>query len=120
MYDTVRWVILGILFVGLAGLWLWSRRQAANRGIPGNNLGPSFRVLQKRWVDQKTGICLVEAEEKTFLLAYTVGGSVSWQALNKTPDETAKLPEKPAERPISRRPGSEEVPKNQRSLAHAQ
>jgi hypothetical protein len=46
--------------------------------------------LQKKWVDQRTGICLVEAEEKTFLLAYTVGGGVSWQLLEKSPDESAK------------------------------
>jgi hypothetical protein len=90
MYDTVRYVILGLIFAGLFGLWLWSRRQAARQGPLGNNLGASFKVLQKRWVDQRTGICLVEAEEKTFLLAYTVGGGVSWQAVEKTiatPDE---------------------------------
>ena len=90
MYDIVRWTILGLLFAGLFGLWLWSRRQAAGKGMLGNPLGTSFRISQKKWVDQKTGICLVEAEEKTFLLAYTVGGSVSWQVLEKTPENKAK------------------------------
>jgi hypothetical protein len=83
MYDTVRWILLGLLFVGLFGLWLWSRRQAAGHGPLGSNPGSSFKVLQKRWVDQRTGVCLVEAEEQTFLLAYTVGGGVSWQVLEK-------------------------------------
>ena len=83
MYDTVRWIILGLLFAGLFGLWLWSRRQAAGKRMIGQNLGAKFTVLQKRWIDQRTGICLVEAEEKTFLLAYTVGGGVSWQAVEK-------------------------------------
>jgi hypothetical protein len=83
MYDSVRWVILGVLFTGLLGLWLWSKRQAALRGPLGKNPGSSFKVTQKRWVDQRTGVCLVEAEEQTFLLAYTVGGGVSWQVLEK-------------------------------------
>jgi hypothetical protein len=83
MYDSVRWVILGVLFAGLLGLWLWSKRQAALRGPLGKNPGSSFKVTQKRWVDQRTGVCLVEADEQTFLLAYTVGGGVSWQVLDK-------------------------------------
>ena|ERR1700683_1093640 len=90
MYDTVRWVLLGLLFVGLFGLWLWSRRQASRQGPLGSNPGSSFKVLQKRWVDQRTGVCLVEAEEQTFLLAYTVGGGVSWQVLAKKPECTDK------------------------------
>ena len=87
MYDSVRWVILGILFVGLLGVWLWSRRQAAQRNPLGKDLGASFRILQKRWLDKGTGICLVEAEEKTFLLAYTVGGGVSWQEVEPKAEE---------------------------------
>jgi len=83
LYDTVRWILLVLLFGSLFGVWLWSRRQAKGMGPLGPTAGSSFKVLQKRWVDQKTGICLVEAEEKTFLLAYTVGGSVSWQPLDK-------------------------------------
>jgi flagellar biogenesis protein FliO len=83
MYDTVRWILLGLLFASLFGLWFWSRRQAARQGPLGSHPGSSFKVLQKRWVDQKTGVCLVEAEEKTFLLAYTVGGGISWQPLEK-------------------------------------
>jgi len=83
MYDTVRWILLVLVFAGLFGLWLWSRRQAARRGPAGSGPGASFKVLQKRWVDQRTGVCLVEAEDQVFLLAYTVGGGVSWQALEK-------------------------------------
>jgi flagellar biogenesis protein FliO len=98
MYDIVRWIILGLLFAGLFGLWLWSRRQAARQGLFGNTLGTSFKILQKRWVDQKTGICLVEAEDKTFLLAYTVGGGVSWQILEKTDSDSAKDSIKPTSR----------------------
>src|ERR1700677_2724854 len=90
MYDIVRWIILGLLFAGLIGLWLWARRQASLKGPLGNNLGASFKVLQKRWVDQRTGVCLVEAEDQVFLLAYTVGGGVSWQALDKSAASTEK------------------------------
>ena len=43
--------------------------------------------MQKRWLDKGTGICLVEAEEKTFLLAYTVGGGVSWQEIEPKAEE---------------------------------
>ena len=94
MYDIVRWIILGLLFAGLIGLWLWSRRQASNRGPLGTALGASFKVLQKRWVDQRTGVCLVEAENQVFLLAYTVGGGVSWQAIEKTAAGAEKKNEK--------------------------
>jgi hypothetical protein len=94
MYDVVRWIILGLLFAGLVGLWLWSRRKAAGRGSLGNNLGTSFRILQKRWIDQRTGICLVEAEEQVFLLAYTAGGGVSWQVLDKAAPKAEQKSEK--------------------------
>jgi hypothetical protein len=90
MYDSVRWVILFLLFAGLIGLWFWSRRQAAAPGPLGGAPGSSFKVLQKRWIDQRTGVCLVEAEEKIFLLAYTVGGGVSWQALDKAASRVDK------------------------------
>jgi hypothetical protein len=79
MDDTIRYVILGVLFAGLFGLWLWSRKQAALRNPLGKDLGASFRIKQKKWLDKGTGVCLIEAEEKTFLLAYTAGGGVSWQ-----------------------------------------
>jgi len=100
MYDIVRYVLLALLFAGLFGLWLWSRKQAARNG-PLNGMGTTFKVLQKRWVDQRTGVCLVEAEEQTFLLAYTVGGGVSWQALDKSSVAPAKEPAKPDRHPLS-------------------
>ena len=84
MYDIVRWVLLGLLFVGLFGAWFWSRRYAAGQGPLGATLGGSLKILQKRWLDQRTGVALVEAENQTFLLAYTVGGGVSWQPIDKT------------------------------------
>jgi hypothetical protein len=105
MYDSVRWVILFLLFAGLMGLWIWSRRQAAANGTLGGALGSSFKVLQKRWIDQRTGVCLVEAEEKIFLLAYTVGGGVSWQTLDKasaTTDKSASKSVGPATLPEPR------------------
>jgi hypothetical protein len=76
--DAVRLIILGVLFVGLLGLWYWSRRQAKLRGTAKSAMA-GFKVSQKRWLDQKTGVALVEAEGQNFLLAYTVGGGVSWQ-----------------------------------------
>jgi hypothetical protein len=85
MYDTVRFILLGLIFAGLFGLWFWSRRQAAGKTLNGQALGARFTILQKRWLDKGTGVCLVEAEDKTFLLAYTAGGGVSWQAIEKTP-----------------------------------
>jgi hypothetical protein len=89
MDDTIRYVILGVLFVGLAGLWLWSRKQAALRNPLGKDLGASFRIVQKKWLDKGTGVCLIEAEEKTFLLAYTAGGGVSWQEVEPKAEEPA-------------------------------
>jgi hypothetical protein len=86
MYDSVRWVILGLLFAGMLGVWLWARRQAALRKTVGKDWGASFRVVQKRWLDKGTGVCLIEAEDKTFLLAYTAGGGVSWQQLEPKPE----------------------------------
>jgi len=105
MYDSVRWVILFLLFAGLMGLWIWSRRQAAANGTLSGALGSSFKVLQKRWVDQRTGVCLVEAEEKIFLLAYTVGGGVSWQALDKASISADKSASKPSAPSILPEPG---------------
>lgn len=86
MYDIVRWIILGLIFAGLFAAWYWSWRQKRQDQGTGN-AGSTFKVLKKRWVDQRTGVCLIEAEEQTFLLAYTVGGGVSWQPVDKvTPD----------------------------------
>jgi hypothetical protein len=90
MYDTIRWTVLAFLFIGLFGLWFWSRRQAAGKNLLGATVGSSFKILQKKWVDQKTGVCLVEAEEKTYLLAYTIGGGVSWQSVEKSKTSPAK------------------------------
>jgi hypothetical protein len=89
MDDTIRYVILGVLFVGLFALWLWSRQQAAKRHPLGKDLGASFRIVQKRWLDRGTGVCLVEAEDRTFLLAYTTGGGVSWQEVEPKLEEPA-------------------------------
>ena len=85
MYDIVRWIILGLLFVGLFGLWFWSKRQARANGPLGKNPGNPLRVMQKRWIDKGTGVCLVEAEGDTYLLAYSANGGVSWQPLAAKP-----------------------------------
>ena len=95
MYDTVRYVLLALLFAGLFGVWLWSRRQAMGKKVSGHHLDVKFSILQKRWLDKGTGICLVEAEDKTFLLAYTAGGGVSWQPVEKT---TASVEERATNR----------------------
>ena len=102
LYDTVRWILLVLLFGSLFGVWWWSRRKAKGTGPLGPNAGSSFKVLQKRWVDQKTGVCLVEAEGKTFLLAYTVGGSVSWQPLDKATDKAAPKLDEPLNRVVTK------------------
>ncbi|HEX4140524.1 MAG TPA: hypothetical protein VHY09_09270 [Candidatus Methylacidiphilales bacterium] len=96
MYDSVRYVILGLLFAGLFAVWLWSRKQAAERKALGKELGASFRILQKRWLDKGTGVCLIEAEERTFLLAYTAGGGVSWQEVAPKAEEPAGTNRLPA------------------------
>ncbi len=83
MYDAIRWTCLVLLFAGLLGFWLWSRRRAAQSGGPRGRGGKAFTVVQKRWVDKGTGVCLVESEGQTFLLAYSVGGGVSWQVLEE-------------------------------------
>jgi hypothetical protein len=83
--DIVRWIILGLLFTGLFALWYWSKRQAKLNGLPGKNAGVSLKVVQKRWIDKGTGVCLVEAEGQTYLLAYTANGGVSWQPVPKKP-----------------------------------
>ena len=93
--DIVRWTLLVLLFGGLVGVWLWAKRRSAALGTATGAPGSSFKVLQKRWVDQRTGVCLVEAEEKIFLLAYTVGGGVSWQALDKAASHPEKITDKP-------------------------
>ena len=85
MYDIVRWIILGLLFAGLFGLWYWSKRQSRFAGPLGKNTANPLRVVQKRWIDKGTGVCLVEAEGQTYLLAYTANGGVSWQTLAKKP-----------------------------------
>ncbi len=96
MYDSVRYVLLGLLFAGLVASWIYSRRYAAQQKLLGKEIGASLRILQKRWLDKGTGVCLVEADDKTFLLAYTAGGGVSWQPLEPKPEEigTNRLKEK--------------------------
>ncbi len=88
MYDTVRWVILALLFAGLFAAWYWARRRK-RQDLTNGTTGSAFKVLKKRWVDQRTGVCLVEAEDQTFLLAYTIGGGVSWQPVEKAAPEPA-------------------------------
>lgn len=85
--DVVRWIVLVLLFAGLFGLWFWSKRQARQNNPRGKNPNAGFKVTQKRWLDQRTGVCLVEAEGQSYLLAYTVGGGVSWQPVAKIPAE---------------------------------
>jgi hypothetical protein len=83
--DAIRWVILVLLFAGLLGAWIWSKRQARLAGSAAKAGGSNFKVVQKRWLDKSTGVCMVESEGQTFLLAYTVGGGVSWQPIVKKP-----------------------------------
>ncbi len=96
--DVVRWVVLILLFGGLLALWLWSRHQARLNNPAGRAAAAGFKVTQKRWLDQRTGLCRVEAEGQSFLLAYTVGGGVSWQPVATKPAETpvADSPKLPA------------------------
>jgi hypothetical protein len=98
--DAVRWVVLILLFAGLLGLWLWSKRQARLNHPRGKAAAPGFKVTQKRWLDQRTGVCLVEAEGQGFLLAYTVGGGVSWQPVAKSAaapaEDLANVEDRPA------------------------
>jgi hypothetical protein len=95
MYDSVRWVILFLLFAGLFALWVYAKRQAGLRQGPTGTTTGGFKVLQKRWIDQRTGVCLIEANDKSYLLAYTVGGSVSWQPLDKNPTPALNSPADP-------------------------
>jgi hypothetical protein len=95
MYDIVRWIILGLLFTGLFAAWYWSRRQARLNGTLSKNSTSPLRVMQKRWIDKGTGVCLVEAEGETYLLAYTANGGVSWQPLAKKPAAKKQEPELP-------------------------
>jgi hypothetical protein len=81
--DIVRWIVLGLLFAGLFGLWYWSKRQARINSPPGKAGTTPLRIAQKRWLDKGTGVCLVEAEGQSFLLAYTANGGVSWQPVAK-------------------------------------
>lgn len=101
MEDIIRWILLGLIFAGLLGAWLWSRRFAAGQGTLGGVINGSLKVLQKRWVDQRTGVALVEAENQFFLLAYTVGGGVSWHPVDKTANGTKLSPAAPASTSLS-------------------
>lgn len=92
MYDVIRWALLGLLFAGLFGVWFWSRRHGVGRTLRGLVTEKSFQIVQKRWLDQRTGICLVEMEEKSYLLAYTVGGGVSWQPVEPRRQAAEKKP----------------------------
>jgi hypothetical protein len=94
--DTVRLVILGVFFVALIGAWIWSKRLAARKRAA-RTATAGFQVSQKRWLDQKTGVALIESEGQAFLLAYTVGGGVSWQPVAKQPAEVSEMAEEPAE-----------------------
>ena len=89
--DAVRWVVLILLFGGLLAAWVWSRRQARLNHAPGRAAAAGFKIAQKRWLDQKTGLCLVEAGSERFLLAYTVGGGVSWQPVAPQPAASPEL-----------------------------
>jgi hypothetical protein len=96
MYDDVRWIILGLLFAGLVGGWFWSRRHAQIRR---KSPGAQLKVSQKKWLDKGTGLCLVEFEDERFLLAYTVGGGITWQPL-----EAREAPDTPEiDKPSARR-----------------
>ena len=83
MYDIIRWTLLGLLFASLLGVWLWSRRQSLSGCLSRREggTGAPLRIVQRRWVDYRTGICIVDVEGRSFLMAYTVGGSVTLEPL---------------------------------------
>ena len=81
MLETVvRLTLLGLLFAGLFALWFWSQRRGKGPGHAPANPSGQLRISQKKWIDQRTGVCQVQSGGQTFLLAYTTG-SVSWQPL---------------------------------------
>jgi hypothetical protein len=79
MHEFIRLTLLALFIGGLLALWVWSRRRTGGVFRRETRAQKTFQVSQKRWIDQRTGVCLVEAEGQSFLLAYTVGGGVSWQ-----------------------------------------
>lgn len=87
MYDFVRWILLLLIFSGLFGVWLWSQYRSRSCVIINRSAVGPVKVVQKIFVDYRTGICVVESEKRTYLLAYTAAGHVSWQSLDANVDE---------------------------------
>ena len=83
-----RIAILFLIFAALLGL-SWK----LNRGQGGLGLGFGFRRLlqpgaakilihERKWIDSRTSVSLVEAEGERFLLAQS-HGTIAWQPLAK-------------------------------------
>ena len=82
MYDIVRWTLLALIFAGLFGFYAWNwYRNYGKAIITGQPLETGFKLIKKKSIDYRTGICLVEANGQSYLLAYTAEGGVSWQPL---------------------------------------
>jgi hypothetical protein len=82
MYDFVRWTLLFLIFAGLIGFYAWNWYRNYGKAIlTGQPVETGFKLVHKKSIDYRTGICLVEANGQNYLLAYTAEGGVSWQPL---------------------------------------
>ncbi len=94
MYDFVRWTLLALIFLGL--LWFYAWTWYRNNGktlMTGKPIEEGFKVLQKRSIDYRTGVCLIESYGEAYLLAYTSDGGVSWQHLGAAKQKAAAISE---------------------------
>jgi hypothetical protein len=89
-----RWAVLLVLFAGLFGVWFWARHKAGGPLLFGGLAKgpPRVRLVERRYVDARTWVALVEADGRSFLLAQGPAGG-AWQPLGeaKAATEEKKL-----------------------------
>jgi hypothetical protein len=91
MYDFVRWTLLALIFIGLFGFYAWSWYRNHGKTLMARKpVEDGFKVIQKRSIDYRTGVCLIEAFGESYLLAYTSDGGVGWQRLGTVKAEAAE------------------------------
>jgi len=79
-------VTLGLIALAMGLLWWWSRRLAQAGGQFFSKTPCRLKIIERRWIDARHSIWLIEADGELHLLA-TGSGQAAWQRLQPKPSQ---------------------------------
>lgn len=80
--ETIRLLLAVGILLGLGGVWFWVNRGKWELSKILKRSESRLALKENRWINQKTGVGLLEVDGERFMLAYTVGGGLAWQRLD--------------------------------------